>query len=317
MSSPTRPAPTASDTSPTDARLLVTETVEPPRRSSRLVLGLVLVAGLVLGLGVARLLAGTGPGATSTPSVQRLDLPGVATGAPAPAPPPPEEGDRVALEEATSPEAAVRGFLTAEALGDFTASHAFLGPEDLAAYPTAAAWVAAHAELPPITGFTVEQVTADTVVTLTGLRSTLDQVVGLMPARSRDTWQTVEVDGSFRVDHRASTTLPLYPSDAEVSATVARWAEARQECRSEGAADAVLIGAPALAEQLCGASGEVVVGEAGTLADGTATTPLLNAYGPEVFTWARVVDVREPVALQAVTAPIADRWQVIAVLPTP
>jgi len=279
------------------------------------VLGITLVAGLVLGLAVARLLAGAGP--ATTPSVQRLDLPGVAAGAPAPAPPPPAEGDRVAVEEATSPETAVRGFLTAEALGDFAASYAFLGPDDLATYPTPGAWVAAHADLPPITGFAVERVTDATVVTLTGLRSTLDQVMGLIPARSRDTWKTVEVDGSFRVDHGASTTLPLYPSDAEVSATVARWAEARQECRSERQADGVLLGAPALAEQLCGASGEIVVAEAAPLQDGQDATVLLNAYGPEVYTWARVVDVREPVALQAVTAPIADEWQVIAVLPTP
>lgn len=283
----------------------------------RLLLGLTLVAGLALGLAVARLLAGGEP--VEAPSVQRLDLPGVA-GAEAeavqPAPAPPDAGDQISVAQATSPEAAVRGFLTAEALGDFTASYAFLGPDDLAAHPTPAAWVAAHAELPPVTGFAVEQVADGTVTTLTALRSTLDPVMGLTPARSRDTWETVEVDGSFRVSQASSTRAALYPSDAGVSAAVARWAQAAQECRSEGQAGTVL-GAPALAEQLCGASGEVVVGEAGTLADGPATTALLDAYGPEAYTWARVVTLSDPVALQAVAAPVADEWQVIAVLPSP
>ena len=310
MSSPTRPAPAAAD-----PQLVVTQAAPPPRRSSRLVLGITLVVGLVAGLGIARLLVGTSP--ATTPSVQGLDLPGVAEGPPPPPPPSAVEGDRLGVQDATSPEAAVRGFLTAEALGDFAASYAFLGPDDLATYPTAAAWVAAHADLPPITGFTVEEATGSTVVTLTGLRSTLDPVLGLIPARSRDTWETVEVDERFRVDHGASATAALYPSDEQVSAAVARWAEARQECRTEFQADAALLGAPALAEQLCGASGAVVVDEAAALRDGAEGTVLLNAYGPDVYTWARVVDVLEPVALQAVTAPIADEWQVIAVLPAP
>lgn len=295
----------------------MTAPTRPAAIPPRLLLGLTLVAGLALGLAVARLLAGGEP--AEAPSVQRLDLPGVA-GAEAeaaqPAPPPPDEGDQISVAQATSPEAAVRGFLTAEALGDFTASYAFLGPDDLAAHPSPAAWVAAHADLPPVTGFAVEQVAGATVTTLTALRSALDPVMGLTPARSRDTWETVEVDGSFRVSQASSTRAALYPSDAGVSAAVARWAQARQECRSEGQAGTIL-GAPALAEQLCGASGEVVAGEAGTLADGPATTALLDAYGPEAYTWARVVTLSDPVALQAVAAPVADEWQVIAVLPSP
>lgn len=314
---PDGPGPAGRDSAGPEVLVLGEGAAAVPRRSSRLVLGVTLVAGLVLGLGAARLLAGGAPAVT--PTVARLDLPGLTDGEPAavaPAPPPPVQGDLMAVEDATSPEAAVRGFLTAEALGDFAASYAFLGPDDLATHPTPAAWVAAHGELPPITGFTVEQVDDGSVTTVTALRSTLDQVMGLTPARSRTTWQTVEVEGSFRVDHGRSTAMALYPSDAGVPAAVARWAEARQECRDEEPA-VVLLGAPALAEQLCGTSGEVAVGEAGTLADGTTTTPLLNAYGPEVYTWARVVDLREPIALQAVAAPIADAWQVIAVLPAP
>jgi hypothetical protein len=274
-----------------------------------------LLAGVAVGLLVARLLTGVG-GPAPQPSVERLDLPSAAPAAAdaAPAPGPPARTDLLAVRDATSPEAAVRGFLTAEALQDFAASYAFLGPDDLAVYPSEGAWVAAHADLPPVTGFAVEQVEGGRVTTLTAQRSTLDPVLGLVPARSRATWETVEVDGGFRVAFGRSTAVPLYPGEEGVGAAARAWASARQGCGSEGQVDGALLGTPVLAEQLCGRPGELVVGQAGPLPDGAASTPLLDAFGPEVFTWARVVPVREPVALQAVLAPVDDRWLVIGVL---
>lgn len=260
----------------------------------------------------ARLLAGA-TGDDTRPSVSALDLP--TTAAEQVAAPPPPSGEPVRIEDASSPQAAVEGLLGAEARGDFTASYAFLSEADRIAWPTPAAWVAAHAELPPITGYTVEEVRDDTVVTLLALRSELNPVVGLVPARSRATWRAVEEDGGWRVLYGTATASPLYPGDEGVGDAVSRWARARQRCATEAQQEGSLVGAPALADRLCGADGELALGQPGLLTDGPETTPLLNAYGPEVFTWARVVPVVDPVEMLVVTGPIDDRWRVVGVLP--
>lgn len=284
----------------------------------RLVVAVTLIVGLAAGLGIARLLS-SGDGPDDRSSVTDLDLPG----SPAPdqaqdqpsAPAPPASDAAVPLDSATSPQAAVEGFLTAEALGDFEASYPFLSESDHVAYSTPALWVAAHADFPVVAGFEVERVTDATVVTVTAYRSMLDPVLGLIPARARGTWTTVEEDGGWRVSYRESTVQPLYPSDEGVVAAAESWASARLDCRAEGEAEGGLLGAPGLAEELCEAEGELALGPVGVLQDGTETTALLSAYGPEVFTWARMVPVEAPVPMQVVLAPVADAWQVFAVLP--
>lgn len=278
-------------------------------RGGRLPVALALAAGLALGLGGAWLALGR-------------DAPAPASAALTPAPVTDAEpavaltaGERIAVEAVTSPQLAVQGFLAAEAAGDFPASYAFLSAADRETHMTAAAWVAAHAQLPPVTGFAVEQVRADEVVTMLGLRSTLDQVVGLVPARSRATWKTVHEEGGWRVRYGSATASAIYPSDEGVGDAARRWAEARLACATEVQHAGSLIGSPALATELCGAAGDLTLGTPGVLPDGPETTALLSAYGPEVFTWARVVPVTAPVPLRAVLGPVADQWQVVGVLP--
>jgi len=282
------------------------------------VVALTLVVGLALGLGAARLLSGGGDG-DDRRSVADLDLPGGPApddaGEQASAPAPPSSDQALAVEDATSPQAAVEGFLTAEALGDFEASYAFLSQTDRVAYATPALWVAAHRDFPLVTGFEVEAVTDATVTTLTAYRSTLDPVLGLIPARARGTWATVEQDGGWRVSFQDSTIQPLYPSDEGVAAAAQTWASAALECRAEAQVEGVLLGAPGLAAELCDAEGELALGPVGVLTDGTETTALLSAFGPEVFTWARVVPMEGPIAMQVVLAPVEDIWQVFSVLP--
>lgn len=285
-------------------------------RWQALLLGLTLAVGLALGLGVAALLAGVGPSAA--PSVSALDLPARdgADGPGAVAPAPPEPGDAVPVAEATSPEAAVRGFLTAEALGDFEASYAFLNATDRRTrWTSPAAWTAAHAQLPPVTGFEIEKVSESTVTTVTALDSRLDPVLGLVPARARGTWRAVEEEGGWRVAFSESVLQPLYPSDEGAADAARTWVASRQaDCGTQGQADAPLLGNRGLAQSLCEAEGEAALGPAGVLPDGPSTTPLLDAYGPEVFTWARVVPVTAPVAADIVVAPVDDTWQVIGIL---
>jgi len=289
------------------------------------VLGLTLAVGLALGLGGAYLLFGRSddgptPGGLSTegePSAQQLDLPGAGAGTEAAtAPEPPGSDELVEVEAATTPEAAVSGFLAAEALGDFERSYEFLSEADLVAYPTAAQWVAAHGDFFPVEGFDVEEVREDgTVVTLTALRSAADPVLGLIPARARGTWPTASEAGGVRVVFGEASYEALYPSDEGVAEAAATWVESARDCSSEGAYDGPLYGQRSLVEDLCGAEGEFTTGEVGPLQDGTPATPFLDAFGPSVFTWARAVPVRGPIPLTAVLAPIDDRWQVIGILP--
>lgn len=289
-----------------------------------MILALTLAVGLGIGLGIAWLAGGQRDGG-SQPSVQALDVPGDAAaaadgGAPAaPAPAPPEEGSAPPVASATSPEAAVEGFLTAEALQDFEASYEYLAQVDReTTYGTAAGWVAEHADLLPVTGFEIEAVEGGDVTTITALDSRLDPVLGLVPARARGTWTTVEEDDGWRVSYSSSTLEPLYPSDEGVEDAARTWAGAAQECTGgEVDGPGSLLGQPALADELCGAEGELVLGAAGVLTDGPDTTVLLNAYGPEVFTWARVVPVQGPVELRLVLAPVDDAWQVFGILPPP
>lgn len=279
-------------------------------------LALTLVIGLAVGLGAARLLArDSGPRSSLPQDAPDQPTAGSSrTAEPAGEAPAPPEGTAPPISSATTPEAAVSGFLTAEALQDYEASYEYLTETDRATYPTAARWTADHGSLVPIASFTVEEATEERVTTLTGLRSMLDPVLGLVPARARSVWPVVEEGGGWRVRFLMATMQPLYPSDEGVAAAARTWLEARQDCRTEAQTSASLLGAAELAEQLCDAEGEVAVDPPGVLTDGTDTTALLNAYGPEAFTWARAVEVRAPVPMRLVLAPVDDEWVVAAIL---
>lgn len=294
----------------------------PPRRGRQgVVLALTLLVGLALGLGAAYLLLGRG-GPAAQPSVQSLDVPdggadtagGEGAGDLPPAPAAPEVGAAPPVSSATSAQAAVEGFLTAEALQDFEASYEYLAAVDHdTTYPTAAGWVAAHGQLQPIAGFEVEGVTDGEVTTITALDSRLDPVLGLVPGRARGVWTAVEEDEGWRVAYSSSLIEPLYPSDEGVAAAVSSWISS-EDCGATAPAAGPLLGQRGLAEDMCAAPEEVTLGTPGVLSDGPETTALLDAYGPEVFTWARVVPVTGPVEARVVAAPVGDAWQVFAVL---
>lgn len=282
-------------------------------RTGAVTLASTLVVGVALGV-VGGIAVFRGQGADEPPErpeVAPAAVPAAAQAASLPVP------SAVPVAAATSPEAAVAGFLAAEAGRDHEGSYAFLSAADRVAWPTAAAWVAAHGDLPPITGAEVIEVRPDAVVTATSLDARLDPVIGLVPARATGTWATVAEGGAVRVHFSASTLQPAYPSDEGVGEAVATWAEARVGCRTEAQADFPLLGSPGLADQLCGATGALDLGAPGTLVDGDRTLTLLDAFGPEVFAWARAVDVRAPVAMTVVAAPVGEVWLVVGVLAPP
>lgn len=223
------------------------------------------------------------------------------------------QGERT---RADSPAAAVEGFLAAEVAGDHAASFGYLSDAVRVEYGSPAAWAADHPDvLPPVTDFSIEErgETSGSVITLTRYRSSLDAVTGLVPARARTSWVTVQEEDGWAVDVSATTQQALLPADTEARAAVQRWTEELQSCAVPEREVRELRARADLAVQLCDASGDLGAGDVTPLAQADAA-PLQTSFGADVVSWARVVPVDGPVPLRAVVAPVDDRWTVIGVL---
>lgn len=225
------------------------------------------------------------------------------------------------LRRPDDPATAVRGFLAAESERRFADAFAFLSTADHDEFGDAAGYVAAHADwLPPLRDFTVDRVEerggSAVVVTRVAFEASLDEVAGLVPGAAEVTWTAVASDGGWAVELTSAAMVPQYPAEEQAVQDVAAWAAARRACRAPPPAleHTPVRGVASLADALCGADVEVAVGGVGPLREVDAAS-FLAAYGGEVSTWARVVDVDTPVGLRAVVAPIGDRWAVIGVLP--
>lgn len=291
------------------------------RGGNRLFLLLALAIGLAVGLGAAFLLAGGGDDeprvAATTADLTRDGDPDAGAELPDPDP----LGDPT---EATEPEAALRGFLAAEAAGEWEASYAYLTEElRTGVYNSAAAWVRSHADFPRVTGYRIEEVVVDadaglaTVETLTGFDPVIDPVLGLVVARGRTDW-TLEQDASglWRVDTNETANTPLYPSSEGAEGTARAWVDARVACEETTDLEAGLIGTRSLAQALCDEDqpDEVAVGPISSLADSAESATLLSQFGPEVFGWARTAVVEATTPFTVVLGPVGEEWRVVAVL---
>lgn len=218
---------------------------------------------------------------------------------------------------AASPADAVTAFLAAEVAGRFDASYGLLSADDRAHAGGRIPWAESHANLPPLTGFAVDSVVVAgdeaTVATRTDLRSSLDEVVGLVPAHAQASWIAVREDGGWRVAYSRSSLIPQYPSDALASDAAREWVTARQACHQAAEWPGGLVGSDALARRLCRAHDAVSVGAATQLPDDTNASALAAAFGPDVYAWARLVPVTEPARLELIVAPVGERWLVIGV----
>jgi hypothetical protein len=230
---------------------------------------------------------------------------------------------------AATPGEAVEEFVAAEVAGDAGRAWSLLAADDRSEVRTPAAWRAAHQHLPRFRSVQLEgppAVAAGSRAELHGTVSfepALDEVRGLVPATARATWVTIAEDGGWRVAYDTSSFEPVVPDDASGARTaVAEWVAARQRAAPvDGACprpsqewSGGLVGVPGLANRLCGAAGTAQVGEPRPFDRPTDATALIAAFGPEVLTWSRVVEISAPVTLQAVTAPLGDRWLVIGAL---
>lgn len=220
----------------------------------------------------------------------------------------------------TTARGAVEAFLVAEVNRDVDASRALLTAPLQRAY-TPNEWLQLQADLPTYLGFSVrsEQALADgsTEITVDAvLRSHLDEIVGLVPARAATTLTAVPEGAEWRVDLARTRSTPMLPPEADAAGAVATWVTERQACR-EPAEYRSLVGAPALADALCGATGEVRTDAAVPLTTLADATPVLNAFGADAATWARVVSIESPSRLAVVVAPVDDRWLVVGVTAPP
>jgi hypothetical protein len=288
------------------------------RRSGRTALAVVL--GLLVGLAVAflvpRLLDDgddvAGEAATISEARRSLDEADGSVNAPADlledGPVPPGAG-------AGSAEAAVTGFLDAEAASDFETSFGFLSAQDRQFYGSPAGWEASHADVfPPVVSYEVEEAGPDAFVTTVVFEPGLDPVTGLIPGQARITWDvTTGPEGDMGVALETSLVEPLYPAEEDAVDAARRWADARQACETPSN-ERSLIGTPVLAQQLCDADGSFTLGEPRGLEDFEAT-PFFTALGAEAVSASRVVRISGPAEFGAVLAPIGDQWSVIGVVP--
>lgn len=287
--------------------------VEP--RSSRRRDALIVVIALLVGMGAVAgygALTGDDGPATSATVAPDGEL------APVPAAPQPESGADVPPgTPAASPVEAVEAFLKAEADGDFETSYALLTGAQRRTYGSPSAWTNAHADFFPVTDHEVIAEGADRITAEVEYRSSLDEVIGLVPARARVEWVAVQEDGGWLVDFDASVVEPLYPEDADAPVAVARWAEAHQDCREPQQYEGSLVASADLreaAESLCGTTASIGTGDPLPLDEFDATA-LVSAFGADALGWARAVELRGPVELSVIVAPVEDRWLVVGLLP--
>jgi hypothetical protein len=261
------------------------------------------------GSGSADADAGAGAAAPAAPAAP----PATAT----PSPTPTTSASLPVDARPTTARGAVEAFLVADVRGDTDASYALLSTPQQQAY-SANEWVHAQADRPHYLGFTVQSeqplAAGGTEVTVTAvLQSQLDEIVGLVPARASATLTAVPEGAEWRIDLSRTRMTPLLPPDADAPGAVAAWVQARQACQPGTGEYRSLVGAPALADALCGAQGEVRTDAAQPLTELGDASPVLNAFGADAATWARVVDVEAPSRLAVVVAPVDDRWLVVGV----
>ena len=222
--------------------------------------------------------------------------------------------------DAQSAEAALTGFLDAEVAKEYETSFGFLSSADRITFGSPAGWVAGHADVvPPILSYEPGEVSegdgVTTIVTRVTFEPGLDQVVGLTPGEARVAWEVLEAeDGSWGVALDTSAVEPIYPPAEGAGAAARTWVDARQACAEAPNEREGLVGAAPLADLLCGAEGELALGEVSALDEAAAST-IATAFGPETAAASRAVRITGSVELAAVLAPIGDEWFVIGVLP--
>lgn len=224
------------------------------------------------------------------------------------------DDDPAAPAPATAAEARSR-FAAAIVDDDPAKAFALLTPSDRTRFISAQRFAVELANEPAW----LSAVTADDGTVRVTRTPTLDPVLGLVTPTATVTLPTDDTDGVPRIAwSRRTIEARALGDEAALPATVMRWATARRACSTSARADetdAGILGVVGLATALCGASGSLAVGGPDQLLyllDLDDPAAVLDAYGSEAATWARVVPISAPVPMNVVLAPLGDAWKVIA-----
>lgn len=292
----------------------------PLRRMAAI--ALVIVVGTGVGLAAVALTPRSGgrpTRRTPTPSVAAFRFPtgGVVHAVVFDAPP------ADSLVEPASARAALEDFLGAERDGITAHSFLLLTSGDQQDVGSAAAWGSSSPDRPAPTAFTVtsEQITpGDEQISVdVTRRPSLDQYAGFVSARATQVWHVVRDGTRWRVGAEPLTETPALPPIAGAADAAGRWAQASARC--DRAATAALEGVPNLTgpEDLLGApcserGAWMAAGAPVTLDRAPDTESFVEAYGPDVGTWMRLVPVYGPrTHFLVAVAPLGDAWRVIGV----
>jgi len=291
----------------------------PVRRTAAAALVVVLGAGAGIGA-VALTQGGSGrPGRRPpTPSVAAFPVPAHGVIQPISNTTPVES-----FAEPDSARAALETFLGAERDGVTARSYDLLTNADQQEVGSPAAWAASSEDrVRPVT-FTVtsDSATADgaDVTADVTRRPSLDQFSGFVSARVVQIWHVVRQGTTWRVSAQALSESPVLPPVATAADVAARWVGASAAC--DRAAATSLEGVPQLTgpQDLLGApcherGAWTVTGAPMTFDRAPDVQAFIEAYGPDVGTWARLVPVRGPTThFLAAVAPLGDGWRVIGV----
>ena len=226
-----------------------------------------------------------------------------------------------AFAEPPSGRAAVESFLAAERDGDSDMAYMLLAAADRDAAGSSQAWAAARPDRANPTGVQVLSDSAggegvDVAVAVTRQPS-LDPFAGFVSARATQTWRAVQEDGRWRVRAEPVAEQLVLPPLAAATAPAKAWAQALASCDSGGAvrlqAGPQLYGASDLVGTPCRERGVWSAG-APVGVDRGDVQPLLEAYGPDLSSWARLVPVQGPrTKFFVAVAPVGDDWRVIGV----
>lgn len=240
-----------------------------------------------------------------------LGAPSVATASPHP------------FVEPSSARAALAEFLGAERDGLTADSFRLLSHVDQQDVGSDTAWATSLPDRPRPLTFAVgaEQVMADgeQITVAVTRQPSLDQFTGFISARAMQVWHVVHEGTTWRVGAEPLAEDPALPPIAAAADVASRWVQASAACNWTAAG--ALTGVPTLTGPVnlllapCGEGGSwIATGPAMTLDQAEDTQAFVEAYGPDVGTWMRLVPVRGPhTHFLAAVAPLGNDWRVVGV----
>ena len=222
-----------------------------------------------------------------------------------------------------SAHAALEAFLAAERDGLPSRSFHLLTRADQEDVGSAAAWAASSAARarPLSFAFTSARPApeGDEITVDVTRHPSLDQFAGFVSARATQVWRVEREGDAWRVGAAPVSDDPVLPPVAAAADEAGAWAQASASCdraaakRLQDGED--LSGPTDLLAAPCREHGTwTAVGPPMTLDRAPDTQALVEAYGPDVGSWARLVPVRGPHShFLAAVAPLGEDWRVIGV----